>query len=103
MATADGGARLESRGGGHYAVHGGLVLETVVGLLAASEREFAREPAVEVDLAAVTDADSAGLALLLEWLRQSRGAGRQIAYRGIPERLSAMARIGGVHELLQPA
>lgn len=103
MAAAAAAARLESHGGGRYSVHGGLVLETVLALLEASTREFAREPAVEIDLAAVSDADSAGLALLLEWLREAQSAGRGLAYRAVPARLDAIARIGGVRELLGPA
>ncbi len=103
VAGEDASARLEARGDGRYSVHGGLVLETVVALLEAGAREFAREPATEIDLAAVSDADSAGLALLLEWLRQAQSAGRRLTYRAVPARLDAIARIGGVRELLDPA
>ena len=46
-----------------------------------------------VDLAGVNACDSAGLALLIEWLRQARRAGTAIVYRNVPERMLQLARI----------
>ncbi len=87
-------------GEGRYVLRGEIVLSSVPALLETSERVFADQPPLDIDLSAVTRADSAGLALLLEWMRVARAAGRQIRFHQVPERLAEMARIGGVAELL---
>lgn len=55
---------------------------------------------VEIDCAAVNPADSAGLAVLLDWLADARRAGRSLRYVNLPQDLEALARIGEVEELL---
>lgn len=69
-------------------------------LLAAGERLFAGLPAVTVDLAGVTQVDSATLALLLEWRRLAASRGHAVAYAGLPARLVALARLSGVAGLI---
>ena len=56
---------------------------------------------VEIDCGAVTSADSAGLAVILDWLADARGSGRNLRYVNLPQDLKALARIGEVEELLQ--
>ena len=56
---------------------------------------------VEIDCGAVTPADSAGLAVLLDWLAVARSTGRSLRYVNLPQSLEALARIGEVQELLQ--
>jgi phospholipid transport system transporter-binding protein len=56
--------------------------------------------ALEIDCAGVTASDSAGLAVLLDWLRIAKGAGRSLHYAHLPEGLQALARISEVEELL---
>jgi phospholipid transport system transporter-binding protein len=97
---AAGGCRFERTAEGHYALTGDLGFNCAASTLAQGEAAFAGQAEVVVDLSGVTDADSAGLAVLIEWTRGSRGAGRQISFRGMPARLKAIARIGGVSELL---
>jgi len=94
------GCRLEPDGDGAYRIVGDLGLESAAALLAAGEAAFAGQHDIEVDLTGVTDADSAGLAVLIEWTRSARRDGRSIAYKGMTPRLAAIARIGGVRELL---
>jgi phospholipid transport system transporter-binding protein len=45
-------------------------------------------------------ADSAGLAVLLDWLSAAKRAGRSLRYAHLPEDLVALARISEVDELL---
>ena len=61
---------------------------------------FAILPRIAVDLSAVTESDSSGLALLLEWLRVTRKAGQHIQFDRIPEQITALARISEVDSLL---
>lgn len=53
-----------------------------------------------IDLAGVTHADSAGLALLVEWTRRARAAGGDIRFEGVPGQLRAAAAVSGLAELL---
>ena len=52
------------------------------------------------DLAGITKADSAGLALLLEWLRLASQHGVDLHYVNLPPQLLAMAHVAGVDEIL---
>ncbi len=55
---------------------------------------------VEVDLTGVDRADSAGLALLVGFVAATRAAQVTLTFRGVPERLRAIARISEVEDLL---
>jgi phospholipid transport system transporter-binding protein len=68
--------------------------------LKASEPLFARHASLQVDMSGVDKADSAGLALLLEWKAQAAARGASISYTGIPRSLVAIARTSEVSELL---
>lgn len=92
-------ARLESLGDGRFRVSGILDADTVTPILEESARKFTSQDIV-VDLAGVTASDSAGMALLLEWLRVSRAAGRKIHFDSVPQQIMALARISEVDDLL---
>lgn len=91
---------LAARGAGAFALAGELDHTNAAQLLVQGERAFAGLPRVEVDLAGVTQADSAGLALLIEWVAVSRSAGRELHFRAVPSQLLAIARLAGVEEIL---
>ena len=55
---------------------------------------------VTLDLAGVTEVDSAALSLLFEWRRAALAAGRSIRYVNLPENLESLARLYGVAELV---
>lgn len=56
--------------------------------------------AEELDLSAITRTDSAGLALLLQLVREARVASRQLRFTHPPAQLRALATFFGVSELL---
>lgn len=93
-------AKLESLGAGRFRVSGVLDATTVGDLLKQSSERFTNLPEVEVDFAGVSDGDSAGLALLIEWLRLAKDSQRQILFANIPGQISALARISEVEDLL---
>lgn len=93
-------ASLEPAGEGRFLVRGPVVFATAGELLAASERLFNGSGPLVIDLGAVSDADSAGLALLIEWLRKGQRDARQVTFAGIPGKLEAIARLSGVAEML---
>jgi phospholipid transport system transporter-binding protein len=77
-----------------------VTFATVGDLLRASQPLFAEQKAVTVDLGAVTSVDSAGLALLLEWLRRARSNGHAVTYAKLPDKLVAIAKLSGVEAIL---
>jgi len=56
--------------------------------------------AFEIDCGALSPCDSAGLAVLLEWLGSAKRAGRRLRYVRLPPELRALAHISEVEELL---
>ena len=93
-------ARIEALGAGRFRVSGALNAVTVIDLLKQSRASFAGVTRLEVDLGGVSESDSAGLALILEWLRAARQGDQQIHFSNIPAQISALARISEVDDLL---
>ena len=87
-------------GEGRFQLHGALTFETAAAALEQSRQSFAAYDRLTVDLANVEEADSAGLALLLEWVNWARYYVREIRFENIPEQILAIARISEVSELL---
>lgn len=97
-------AGLEASGaGGRYRLSGVLNFETVPGLLSDSEHLFKGETDVEVDMAPVTGGNSAGLGLLLEWMRRAHLANRRIRFRNIPAGMWAVAQASDLDGLIPVA
>ena len=57
-------------------------------------------PEVVVDASALSRFDSAALAVLLEFRRESLAAGKRFLVRGMPQRLGDLATLYGIAELL---
>lgn len=53
-----------------------------------------------VDLGGVTSGDSAGVAVLVEWLAAVRDAGGSIRYENVPAQMLAISRIADLEDLL---
>jgi phospholipid transport system transporter-binding protein len=92
--------QVQSNGAGRISVNGSLIfatartaLESGVALLNGSEPR-------EVDLSALQTADSAGLAVLLEWYRQAAQRQQTIRFVGVPATLRALAKISDLDRLL---
>jgi phospholipid transport system transporter-binding protein len=86
-------AEIRPAGAGRYQVSGRLSFASVPDLLAFVE---AAGDAREVDLSGVSRADSAGLAMLLEWASQVQSHGGVLRLAGIPAQLRSLIRITGV-------
>ena len=86
------------------ALRGSLTAETVPRLWRQSSQLFDESrKSLSIDLAGVTEADSAGLALLVTWAGQAALAKVALRYAAVPERLLSLARISEVEDLLLPA
>ena len=91
---------VKSLGEGRFELHGPLTFATANSALDQSRESFAAYDRLMVDLAGVEQADSAGLALLLEWVNWARHYVREIHFEHIPQQILAIAEISEVTELL---
>ena len=55
---------------------------------------------VVIDLSKVVRADSAGLALLIDWLRVARRRNFNLSFERLPEQLMQIARVSELHTVL---
>jgi phospholipid transport system transporter-binding protein len=92
--------RLENAGDGDWRLTGDLVFGSVSGLLKEVGSRFSGEDTIRIDLAGVTRADSAGLALLVEWLRESERRNNTIHFLNMPEQMRSIARVCGLERIL---
>jgi phospholipid transport system transporter-binding protein len=92
---------LNDLGEGRFELKGEMTFETAERILLASEEPFEQHTRIEVDLAGVTRADSAGLALLLEWITWANHTVREIRFLAMPKRILAIARTTEVEQLLK--
>jgi phospholipid transport system transporter-binding protein len=93
-------AILVDNGSGSWLLQGELVFDSVSSVLQHAGANMLGSRRLEVDLRDVTRADSAGLALLVEWLRESEKAGNEIAFINVPSQLLSIARVCGLDEIL---
>ena len=73
------------------------------GLLVAGQKLLAASidtQAILIDLGAVSEVDSSGLAVLLDWLRTAHQQGKEISIAGVPSGLRSLAELYGIQELL---
>lgn len=102
---ASGAARfeIETTGPGRYAIRGVLTFanarrarnEGLSALHASSESDL------EIDCSRITQSDSAGLAVMLDWMAIMKREGRPLCFSQVPCLLLAVARISGVEDMLR--
>jgi phospholipid transport system transporter-binding protein len=91
---------LEDLGDGRFVLSGEMTFDTAEGILRASEEPFEEHTQLEIDLSGVTQSDSAGLALLLEWVTWANHTVREIRFEGMPQRVLDIAKTTEVERLL---
>jgi phospholipid transport system transporter-binding protein len=93
-------AELNSSSPGQFSLAGELSFTTVPQLASRGDELFQNDSDVSLDLAAVERSDSAGLALLVSWVRLARQKKGSIKYLNVPEQLQVLARVSGVEAIL---
>ena len=91
---------LKKVGEQRFALEGAMSFATAARILTASEAAFGSFRSIEVDLSRVDDADSAGLALLLEWKARAQQHAGEIRFQGIPKSLLAIAETTDVSGMI---
>lgn len=90
---------------GHVVVGAPLTFATARNACAAGLECFSRDgsTALVVDCAGATPADSAGLAVLIEWRRWAIQHGRHLKFVNLPAQISAIAHLSEVTAVLADA
>lgn len=87
-------------GDGKFALSGSMTFQTAGRLLRECEELFSDHSRIEMDLSGITETDSAGLALMLEWITWANHTVREIRFTGTPDKIDAIARTTEVEHLL---
>ena len=83
-----------------FVIEGPLAFSTVVSLWERGNNLLKNKPSITIDLKAVTHSDSAGLALLVAWMREARVANVGLRFIDLPTQLCAMAKVCGLEAIL---
>jgi phospholipid transport system transporter-binding protein len=92
--------QIVSAGDGRVRISGDLTFETVAGLRERGAEVLRGHGDVTLDLNAVTRADSAGLALMVEWLREARRKDAGLHVVNMPDQMLAIARMSKLDGVL---
>jgi len=90
---------------GVIAVSGCLDFSTATQVLGAVNEQMLAIPTTQsdtqvIDLAAVTQCNSAGLALMIEWLAEAQRTGRNVRFENIPNSLRQISTVCQVDSLI---
>ena len=91
--------KLTQTGSSSWSLDGELTFATVAGILNRGPQVNPAD-AVVLDLSGVTRGDSAGLALLVEWLRIARDRGGTLEFTGLPKEMVRLARVADRNSLV---
>jgi phospholipid transport system transporter-binding protein len=83
-----------------FQVSGELSLLTAKSALQQSEPLFKEASNLDIDLNDVTRSDSAGVALLVAWMRLAQRNKQTIVFHNVPEQMMAIASSSGLDEEL---
>ena len=99
MAVSD--FELSDLGDGRFTLCGDMSFDTVEQILRASDKLFDGQSNIEVDLSGVAKTDSAGLALLLEWIASAKHSKREIRFAAVPVKVLEIAQTTEVDDFLK--
>lgn len=91
---------FKDTGGGNFEISGEMSFDTAEQILRASQKAFRQYENVRVNMSAVEKADSAGLALLLEWMSWAREGIAKIDFVEIPVSVLAIAHAAELNDII---
>ncbi|MDI1278574.1 MULTISPECIES: STAS domain-containing protein [Methylobacter] len=80
---------------GHFVIDGDLTFATIDKQTLKSFSFLKAAKEITIDLSRVSNTDSAGLALMIEWIKYSRHNRTQLSFKNIPEQLLNLAKLSG--------
>lgn len=91
---------IEKSPSGQIEIRGALNYDNVMSLAHDASGVFASEQDLCIDLGGVTHTDSAGIALLVEWLSEVRHHNQEINFINVPQQVMDVARISNLDRVL---
>lgn len=85
---------------GRLEIHGELSFNSVPLIWKQCCERLSEHNELDIDLSQVERSDSAGLALLVECLRQAHRSGKTLRFFNIPAQLLAIARVSSLDKVL---
>lgn len=86
---------IVDQGAGHFIVDGDLTFSTIDKQTVKSFAFLKASKHITIDLGRVSCTDSAGLALMIEWIKYTRHHRIHITFKNIPEQLLNLAKLSG--------
>ena len=83
------------QGAGQFIIDGDLTFSTIDKQTVKSFAFLSAAKLITIDLGRVACTDSAGLALMIEWIKYTRHHRTQITFKNIPEQLLNLAKLSG--------
>jgi phospholipid transport system transporter-binding protein len=91
---------IEPAAAGRLVASGELSFETAAQALRQGDGLITRGGTWVIDLSRIESGDSAGVAVLVEWLATARARDATLRYETIPPQMLAIARISDLEDLL---
>jgi len=94
--------QIEKKNTETFEILGALTFKTIDKAalkLCRQKLQFSQQPIV-IDLQKITNADSAGLALIIEWIKQAEQQQTPLSFQNIPQQLLALAKLSGFEHRL---
>ena len=86
---------IVKQGPRHFVINGDLTFATIDKQTLKSFSFLKTAKEITIDLSGVTNTDSAGLALMIEWIKYSRHNRTHLVFKNIPEQLLNLAKLSG--------
>lgn len=84
-----------NQGIGRFLIEGDLTFSTIDKNTVKSFAFLNGAKEIVLDLSGVVSTDSAGLALMIEWIKYTRSKRVQLSFKNIPEQLLTLAKLSG--------
>ncbi len=87
--------RIIDQGSGQLLVDSDLTFRSIDGRSVESFAFLKAGKDITMDLSRVANADSAGLALMIEWIKYTRNRRTSLHFKNVPEQLITLAKLSG--------
>jgi len=87
---------LTKQSNGNFFIEGELTFSSLNKKTIRSFDILKQRQETHIDLTKVSSADSAGLALVLEWIKHSKQHNTKLLFKGIPQQLITLAALSGL-------
>jgi phospholipid transport system transporter-binding protein len=93
--------KIIDQGSGHFIVEGDLTFSTINKDTLKSFDFLKAAKEITLDLSHVSSTDSAGLALMIEWIKYTRSKRIRLDFKNIPEQLLNLAKLSGFDKTIR--